>query len=943
MAIPRAEAQETPPKHVLAPGLSVGATATHVTDLTGDGRQDLVSGSSSDGSLVWRENVGGGSLSEPRTIDTGLGKVESVHAADLNGDGDADVVATDSTSGRVVWYKQEAGGSFSSANVITGDVQSPHSVYAADLTGNGRIDVLSASEDDGKIAWYENTGGAFSSQKVITGAASEARSVRAADVDGDGDLDVLAGSGNEIAWHENTGGTFGGRTVLNSSANGIQSVRAADLTGNEDLDILAGITGILGAGKVIWHQNTGGAGFSAEKELASDAGDVQSVAASDLNGDGDLDVISAQIPQDSDQGPQIAWSENLGNGSFSEQTVVSTAASTGVTIGLTLGVADMDGDDDPDILSGFDRSDPGDDGRIGWYRNQLSQPGSINWQQGVLSPQLAKNVRAVRAADLTGDGEKEVLSGSTDPFGGSPHIAWYPSPRAGASTQYLIDTDLQGPESLHAADLDGDGDQDVLAITNPPTTSTESKVVWYENAGNGAFLDRTVLTTNVEDGTSVYAQDLTGSGAPDVLMASEDDGKVVWHEGEGGGDFSPQKTITTDAAGAQSVEAGDLDGDGDADVLFAAASSDEVAWVENEGDGSFSEKKVITTDAESARSVHAADLTGNGRLDVLSASRGDRKIAWYENQGSGTFSDQEVITTAAHEARSVHAADLTGNGLPDVVSASQQEESSFTTLGSNKVAWYRNEGGSFSSQRVLTTDSDDPESVFAADVGGDESPDVLFAAEGSKEVAWFENTSDALPVEMAGFDATAAAEKIQLTWQTASETNNAGFEVQRRVTGAEGPGASGTEQPRWERVGYVESKASGGSTTETKSYRFADAGLPYEADRLEYRLRQVDTDGSAHFSEEIAVNRGAPELELLGTSPNPARSRATVRYALPEKQEVALTLYDVLGRKVRTVLSRKQEGRNQRTLDVGTLPSGTYFLRLRSNGRVRTQKLTVMR
>jgi len=935
LTVPSAEAQETPPKHLLVPRLSAGATATHAADLTGDGRPDLVSGSRSDGSLVWRENKGGGALSDPRTIGTGLGKVESVYVADLNGNGDPDVLATDSTAGQVVWYEQDADGSFSSKNVITGDVQSPHSIHAADLTGNGQIDVLSASEEDGKIAWYENLGGAFSDQKVITGAASNARSVRAADVDGDGDLDVLTGSGNEIAWHENTGESFGGRTVVNSSANGIQSVRVADLTGNGTPDILAGITGILGAGKVIWHENVGSSGFSAEKELASDAGDVQSVAASDLNGDGNLDVISAQVPQDLDQGPQIAWSENLGNGSFSDQTVVSTAESGESLSELALTVADMDGDDAPDITFGFDRSDAGDDGRIDWYRNQLSAPGSISWQKAVLTPQRTRNVRTVRAADLTGDGEKEVLSGS-DGIGGSPQIAWYPNPRTGAATQYLIDTDLQGPESLHAADLDGDGDQDVLAITDPPTTTTESKVVWYENGGGGAFIDRTVLTTNVEGGTSVYARDLTGSGAMDVLTASEDDGKIAWHEGEGEGGFSAQKTITTDASGAQSVEAGDLNGDGDPDILFATGSGDEVAWIENEGNGSFSGKKVITTDAESARSVHAADFTDNGRLDVVSASRGDRKIAWYENQGSGTFSSQKVITTVAHEARSVHAADFTGNGLPDIVSASQEEESRFgSPLGHNKIAWYKNQGGSFSTQRVLTTDIDDPESVFATDVGGDERPDVLFAAEGSREVGWLENTNEALPVELAALEGTASGKKVRLSWQTASETNNAGFEVQRKT--------DAKDEGSWTEVGFVESKASGGTTSSSRSYQFVDADLPYEADRLTYRLRQVDTDGSFSFSKRVTIERSDGELKLLGTSPNPAQSQAKVRYALPEPRDVRLELYDALGREVHTILQGKQEGRNVRHIDVSDLPSGTYFLRLQADGRVRTQKLMVMR
>ena len=199
----------------------------------------------------------------------------------------------------------------------------------------------------------------------------------------------------------------------------------------------------------------------------------------------------------------------------------------------------------------------------------------------------------------------------------------------------------------------------------------------------------------------------------------------------------------------------------------------------------------------------------------------------------------------------------------------------------------------------------------------------------------FASDTNELPVELASFDGTTTDNGARLTWQTASETNNAEFQVQRRL----GEGANGQEGA-WKTVGSVEGS---GTTSQVQSYRFTDADLPYEADALTYRLRQVDTDGSAHLSETITVERGVTEVQLLGTSPNPAQQRATVRYALPEKQKASIRLYDVLGRRVRTVANSAQEGRHQRTLDVGSLPSGVYFLRLRAGGETRTQKLTIVR
>jgi hypothetical protein len=198
----------------------------------------------------------------------------------------------------------------------------------------------------------------------------------------------------------------------------------------------------------------------------------------------------------------------------------------------------------------------------------------------------------------------------------------------------------------------------------------------------------------------------------------------------------------------------------------------------------------------------------------------------------------------------------------------------------------------------------------------------------------FASDTESLPVELAGFEATVDDGAVRLAWQTASETGNTRFEVQRRI----GEGEPGGEDA-WTTVGSVEGS---GTTTEAQSYRFADDDLPYEANRLDYRLRQVDLDGSAQFSETVTVERGVEEVELLGTYPNPAQSRATVRYAVPERQEVTVRLYDVLGRQVRTLVHGEQTGRHKRRVDLSNLASGVYFLRLRAGGQVRTQKLMVV-
>ena len=201
--------------------------------------------------------------------------------------------------------------------------------------------------------------------------------------------------------------------------------------------------------------------------------------------------------------------------------------------------------------------------------------------------------------------------------------------------------------------------------------------------------------------------------------------------------------------------------------------------------------------------------------------------------------------------------------------------------------------------------------------------------------AYLSSGATALPVELTRLEATASSNGVALEWRTASEQNNAGFRVQRRSI----DGTSGD----WSRVGRVDGS---GTTSSPQTYRFADDDLPAGADTLQYRLAQVDLDGSVNLSDPVTVGRGAPSgVKLLDTYPNPARTRATVSLAVPEQAsgDATLQLYDVLGRQVRTVDGAVEPGRSTVTVDVSGLPSGVYVLRLAADGTTRTRRLTVVK
>jgi hypothetical protein len=238
---------------------------------------------------------------------------------------------------------------------------------------------------------------------------------------------------------------------------------------------------------------------------------------------------------------------------------------------------------------------------------------------------------------------------------------------------------------------------------------------------------------------------------------------------------------------------------------------------------------------------------------------------------------------------------------------------------------------------------------LAANAGGDYEPlivdetrlsftgGVLNAVNGTLTStftdAFLSDASTTLPVELAAFDANVEDDRsVRLQWQTTSETGNSGFRVQRSVSGAS-----------WSTLGRVE---GAGTTDEPQAYRFTDSSVPYASDSLQYRLAQVDVDGTVNVSDPVTVRFGNPDgLELLGSFPNPARSQATVRFAVPEQTtgDVQLELYDLLGRQVKTIPAAEASGRVEQTLDVSDLPSGTYLLRLSAGGQSQSQQVTIVR
>lgn len=192
----------------------------------------------------------------------------------------------------------------------------------------------------------------------------------------------------------------------------------------------------------------------------------------------------------------------------------------------------------------------------------------------------------------------------------------------------------------------------------------------------------------------------------------------------------------------------------------------------------------------------------------------------------------------------------------------------------------------------------------------------------------------ALPVELTSFTALIADNGVHLNWETATEVNNYGFNVERRVKNEE-----------WSKIGFVNGN---GNSNSPKSYTFTDNAVP--AGKIQYRLKQIDFDGKFEYSEVVEVNVEAPnKLVLYQNSPNPFNPSTVISYKVQAASHVTLKVYDVLGRKVATLVDEyKNAGNYKTTFNVETRhgmspQSGVYFYRLTAGSFVQTKKMMLLK
>jgi hypothetical protein len=696
-----------------------GNTDIDLADMDGDGDLDVVSASAWTEEIIWYENTDGqGLFGRPRLVATAEDRFFAIQAVDMDGDGDRDIL-TASGDDKVAWYRNIDGrGTFGPQQIISTQVNGVSDVHAADMDGDGDLDVLSASSDDHKIAWYENIDGlgSFGVQQLISTEAREARSVHAADVDGDGDLDVLSASSGDskIAWYENVdaSGEFGSQQIISRDVMEATLVQTADIDQDGNLDVLSVS---IADRKIAWYDNADGSGSFDSQHVVSLVPDVEDVHLSDLDDDGDVDVLVGSLYDG------VVWYENVdGAGAFDEYHRIDTYYWEAQSVHA----ADVDADGDLDLIAGmrFFEMYPFAS-RLEWYDN-IDGHGQFD------NARVISNfgTDAIDLADLDGDDDLDLLTASY----GDDKVAWFENTDGKGSFggQLMIAVDAIGANDVHAADMNGDGNLDVVSGGQRELEfASNAWLAWYRNTDVvGTFQTQQKIGDRPPDGlapaVSFWPADMDDDGDVDILVAQT---RPVWLENtDGVGTLGNPRRVTEDRS--STVVPADVDGDGDLDVISANNWRNlEIVWYENQnGQGVFADARPITSQMGELRSIllDTGDLDGDGDLDLLVAAD---QMVWYENlDGGGGFGDPRPISTV--RAGGVDLADMDGDGDLDVLSVSDE------------LAWYENTsgGGIFEMHHFLGSEIAFPRSVQAGDLDGDGDLDLVWASVRGR-IGWYEN------------------------------------------------------------------------------------------------------------------------------------------------------------------------------------------------------------
>jgi hypothetical protein len=322
----------------------------------------------------------------------------------------------------------------------------------------------------------------------------------------------------------------------------------------------------------------------------------------------------------------------------------------------------------------------------------------------------------IYGADVDGDGDIDVIS-SSDGLG---DIAWWENNDLNF-TQHIIENNFPEVFFINVGDVDLDGDPDVLG----PSWSGD-QLAWWEN--NDSIFIKHIIAINYESAYSINTYDVDLDGDNDILSTGIQE--VTWWENDGNQTFT-EHTISIgypeiSDEGHASIFAADLDNDNDVDIITGTTSdvyTGEICCWENDGLENFT-KNQLTTNYARVHDLQPIDMDRDGDIDICANSVTQNTNDWFENVGNLVFIRHKISTVNA--PNSVLPIDLDKDGDFDIIGAA---------VFADRVSWFENFGNIGFAEHVVGANFDGASSCSAIDINNDNKIDILGTAWDADEVA----------------------------------------------------------------------------------------------------------------------------------------------------------------------------------------------------------------
>jgi hypothetical protein len=564
-------------------------------------------------------------------------------------------------------------------------------------------------------------------------------------------------------------------------------------------------------------------------------------------------------------------------------------------------------------------------------------------------------VWTVSFGDIDNDGQGEVVAGIGGPLGG--HIQAFEKDGS-VVTGFPVNVGKY-PMSATLSDLDGNGSMEIILGT---------RTGWaYVYKGDGTVYPGWPIPMDRYVGSSASAGDVNNDGVMDVVMESRNL-LYVWNKD---GQILPgfPYAIVDSLVGSNSYSApvlADLTGDGKLEILFcshsSATDSGGITYaVKYDGTSLPGWPKFVPNWIYGAPIV--ADIDGDSQLEVIIGEYGSSptpSFSVFAYNVDGSLVSNFPMGPYHGSANQITVADIDNDNELEIIFDENVTESGLGRYralnmdGTQVTGWPLELIQNTSFQQPLLGDLNNDGTLDM--VGGSFNFDInnkqvflyvwntglpynptkivnaMYQFNPQHTGIYVDPTT--VPVELESFTSSVSENSVTLKWITATELNNLGFDILR----------SNYDDDNWKKIAFVDGN---GTTTEKQVYSITDQNL--SAGKYNYRLEQIDFDGTRTIAGNISVNVGGSvnNFVLEQNYPNPFNPATIIKYNIPEQSTVQLNVINILGEVVAELFNEVQsEGRHTKLFNASNLASGIYFALLNTTsittGEVNSQKIKMV-